>query len=105
MHALAETYPRMDPRLRGTLTWDRGMELAAHKRLSPDTGVDVFFTAPRSPWQRGTNENTTKLLRQYLPRGTNLSAFSQDDLDAIATKLNNRPRKCLGFRNSAESVA
>ncbi|MET7311625.1 IS30 family transposase [Streptomyces sp. NPDC005571] len=103
--ALAETYTRMDSRLRGTLTWDRGMELAAHKRLSADTGVDVFFAAPRSPWQRGTNENTNKLLRQYLPKGTNLAAFSQGDLDAIAAKLNNRPRKCLGFRTPAESVA
>ncbi|MFE4054550.1 IS30 family transposase [Streptomyces sp. YIM B13518] len=103
--ALIETYERMDPRLRSTLTWDRGMELAAYKRLTADTGVDVFFAAPRSPWQRGTNENTNKLLRQYLPKGTNLSTFSQDDLDAIATKLNNRPRKCLGFRIPAESVA
>lgn len=81
------------------------MELAAHKRLSADTGIDVFFAAPRSPWQRGTNENTNKLLRQYLPKGTNLSTFSQEDLDTIATKLNNRPRKCLGFRTPAESVA
>jgi transposase InsO family protein len=103
--ALAETYERMDPRLRNSLTWDRGMEPAAHKRFTADTGVDVFFAAPRSPWQRGTNENTNKLLRQYLPKGTNLSTFSQDDLDAIATKLNNRPRKCLGFRTPAESVA
>lgn len=82
------------------------MELAAHKRLRADTGVDVFFAAPGSPWQRGgTNENTNKLFRQYLPKGTNLSPFSQDDLDAIATKLNNRPRKCLGFRTPAENVA
>ncbi|MCX4781481.1 IS30 family transposase [Streptomyces sp. NBC_01264] len=103
--ALAEAYARMDSRLHGTLTWDRGMELAAHKRLSAEAGIDVFFAAPRSPWQRGTNENTNKLLRQYLPKGTNLSIFSQDDLDAIAAKLNNRPRKCLGFRTPAESVA
>lgn len=103
--ALAEAYTRMDPQLHGTLTWDRGMELAAHKRFTTDTGVDVFFAAPRSPWQRGTNENTNKLLRQYLPKGTNLATFSQDDLDTIAAKLNNRPRKCLGFRTPAESVA
>lgn len=103
--ALAEAYERMNPRLRSTLTWDRGMELAAHKRFTADTGVDVFFAAPRSPWQRGTNENTNKLLRQYLPKGTNVSTFSQDDLDFIAAKLNNRPRKCLGFRTPAESVA
>ncbi|MEV6712640.1 IS30 family transposase [Lentzea sp. NPDC051208] len=103
--ALAEAYTRMNPELHGTLTWDRGMELAAHKRFTTETGVGVFFAAPRSPWQRGTNENTNKLLRQYLPKGTNLSTFSQDDLDAIAAKLNNRPRKCLGFRTPAESVA
>jgi IS30 family transposase len=103
--ALAEAYTRMDARLHGTLTWDRGMELAAHKRFTTDTGVDVFFAAPRSPWQRGTNENTNKLLRQYLPKGTNLSTFSQDDLDTIAAKLNNRPRKCLGFLTPAQSVA
>jgi IS30 family transposase len=66
--ALAETYERMNPRLRSTLTWDRGMELAAHKRFTADTGVGVFFADPRSPWQRGTNENTNKLLRQYLKR-------------------------------------
>jgi IS30 family transposase len=81
------------------------MEMAAHKSFTAATGVEVFFAAPRSPWQRGTNENTDKLLRQYLPKGTNLSTFSQADLDAIATKLNTRPRKCLGFRTPAESVA
>lgn len=102
---LIETYARLDPRLSSTLTWDRGMELAEHKQLTAVTGVDVFFAAPRSPWQRGTNENTNKLLRQYLPKGTNLTTFTQTDLDAIATKLNTRPRKCLGFRTPAEAVA
>jgi IS30 family transposase len=81
------------------------MELAAHKAFTTATDVAVFFADPRSPWQRGTNENTNKLLRQYLPKGTNLATFSQEDLDAIAAKLNNRPRKCLGFRTPAESVA
>jgi IS30 family transposase len=103
--ALVETYAGLDPRLCETLTWDRGMELAAHKVFTTATGVDVFFAAPRSPWQRGTNENTNKLLRQYLPKGINLSTFSQVDLDAIATKLNSRPRKCLGFRTPAACVA
>ncbi|WP_371320795.1 IS30 family transposase [Saccharothrix yanglingensis] len=103
--ALVEAYGRMDPRLHTTLTWDRGMELAAHKAFTAATGVAVFFADPRSPWQRGTNENTNKLLRQYLPKGTTLATFSQEDLDAIAAKLNNRPRKCLGFRTPAESVA
>jgi IS30 family transposase len=102
---LIKTYDGLDPRLRDTLTWDRGMELAEHKHLTAATGVDVFFAAPRSPWQRGTNENTNKLLRQYLPKGTNLSTYSQADLDAIATKLNTRPRKCLGFHTPAETVA
>ncbi|PFG97875.1 IS30 family transposase [Saccharopolyspora erythraea NRRL 2338] len=102
---LIKTYAGLDPRLRDTLTWDRGMELAEHKRFTAATGVDVFFAAPRSPWQRGTNENTNKLVRQYLPKGTNLATFTQAELDAIATKLNTRPRKCLGFRTPAEAVA
>jgi IS30 family transposase len=102
---LIKTYAGLNPQLCGTMTWDRGMELAEHKQLTASTGIDVFFAAPRSPWQRGTNENTNKLLRQYLPKGTNLATFSQADLDAIATKLNTRPRKCLGFRTPAEAVA
>ncbi|KZM28608.1 nucleic acid binding, partial [Ascochyta rabiei] len=103
--ALVREYGRMNPALCRSLTWDRGMELADHKLLSAATGIEMFFAAPRSPWQRGTNENTNKLLRQYLPKGMYLGDLSQADLDTIAAKLNNRPRKCLGFRTPAEFMA
>lgn len=86
-----------------TITWDRGMELAEHQRLSKATGVEVFFADARSPWQRGTNENTNGLLRQYFPKKTNLDTYSQQDFDDIATELNNRPRKTLGFRTPLEA--
>nr|WP_245671783.1 IS30 family transposase [Nocardia amamiensis] len=105
VEALIDRYATLPATLRRTLTWDRGMELANHQIFSAATGVDVYFAAPRSPWQRGTNENTNKLLRQYLPKGTNIGAYSQDQLDAIADRLNNRPRKCLGYRTPAECVA
>ncbi len=87
--------------LRRPLTWDRGMELAQHKRLTIDTNVQVYFCDPQSPWQRGTNENTNRLLRQYFPKGTNLSRYSQADLNGIALRLNQRPRKTLGFETPA----
>ncbi len=80
-----------------TLTWDRGMELAYHKRLTSSTNIEVYFCDPKSPWQRGMNENTNGLLRQYFPKKTDLSIYSQADLDKIATSLNQRPRKILGF--------
>ncbi|WP_245547492.1 IS30 family transposase [Nocardia brevicatena] len=103
--ALIDRYAAIPSALRRTLTWDRGMELADHERLAATAGVEVFFAAPRSPWQRGTNENTNKLLRQYLPKKTNLATFSQTELDTIADRLNNRPRKCLGFRTPAEALS
>jgi IS30 family transposase len=103
--ALVQAYARMDKRLHGTLTWDRGMELAGHRKLTAATGIDVFFAAPRSPWQRGTNENTNKLIRQYLPKGSDLGLHTQADLDVLAHRLNTRPRKCLGYRTPEELVA
>ena len=88
-----------------SLTWDRGKELADHRRFTLAVDVDVYFCDPGSPWQRGINENTNRLLRQYLPKGTNLSLFSQAKLSAVARQLNERPRKTLLFRTPAEMFA
>ena len=92
----------VDPSMRKTLTYDQGKEMARHKELTAATGVAVYFADPHSPWQRGSNENTNGLLRQYLPKGVDLSTFSQADLDAIALKLNTRPRKVHGFRTPCQ---
>ena len=103
--ALVRQVQRLPQGLMASLTWDRGMELAYHKRFSVATDVDVYFCDPQSPWQRGSNENTNGLLRQYFPKGSDLSPYSQRDLDAVALRLNTRPRKTLGFQTPGATLA
>ncbi len=93
---LSRELTRLPEQLRKSLTWDRGMELADHKSVTTNTGLAVFFADPRSPWQRGTNENTNRLLRQYFPKGVSMAGLTQGDLDAIARRLNTPPHKILG---------
>jgi IS30 family transposase len=100
--ALTASLSRLPAQLRQTLTWDRGGELSGHAQLTLATGTRVFFADPHSPWQRPTNENTNGVLRQYFPKGTDLSRWSAEDLEAVALAVNNRPRKVLGWRTPAE---
>ena len=102
--ALSEHVRKLPATLKRSLTWDRGLEMAKHKDFTVATDVQVYFCDPQSPWQRGSNENTNGLLRQYFPRGTDLSGYSQAQLDQVSLRLNQRPRKTLGFETPASKL-
>jgi IS30 family transposase len=102
--ALAAKIGELPAQLRRSITWDQGKEMAQHARFSIETGVPVYFCDPRSPWQRGSNENTNGLLRQYFPKRTDLNAHSQADLDHVAAELNDRPRQTLGWRSPSQAL-
>jgi IS30 family transposase len=103
-NAIAMKIAALPEQLRKSLTWDQGAEMAQHDQLRVETGLAIYFCDPCSPWQRGTNENTNGLLRQYFPKGTNISRYSEHELDAVAATLNSRPRKTLGWKTPAEAL-
>ena len=103
-NALINAFKKLPAPMKKSLTWDRGMELAKHAEFTRITGIPVFFCDPQSPWQRGTNENTNSLIRQYFPKKTCLAQHSQQKLNEVATQLNERPRKILKFRNPKEMM-
>jgi IS30 family transposase len=102
--AIATSVLTLPEQLRRSLTWDQGAEMAEHAQLRIDTGIEIYFCDPHSPWQRGSNENANGLLRQYFPRGTDLSRHNSEELAAVALALNSRPRKTLGWRTPAEAL-
>ena len=103
--AMTAAIERMPAALRGSLTWDQGVEMARHREITVETGLPIYFCDPASPWQRGTNENTNGLLRQYFPKGTSLAKHSAEDLEFVAAQLNRRPRQTLGWHTPAEALA